>query len=221
MTYSVKLQHIEHINHNVVRLITDKPRGYNFMPGQATNVAIDKGTLASQKRPFTFTSLPEDETLEFIIKIYPPHNGVTEQIEKLNVGDALIIEEAWGAISYKGAGAFIAGGAGVTPFIAIFKDLQRKGILKDCQLYFSVNTSKDIILKDNLEAWLGERLHITLSKETTTQYPTGYIDTAFLKAQDLEVTNPVYLCGPPEMMAAVKTDLFAMGVPKSQLITEA
>jgi predicted ferric reductase len=103
-------------------MVTDKPANYSFKPGQATSLAINKEGLTSKKRPFTFTSLPEGDTLEFIIKIYTSHNGVTAQIEKLVVGDELIIEAAWGAITYKGEGTFIAGGAGITPFVAILRD---------------------------------------------------------------------------------------------------
>ena len=47
-------------------------------------------------------------------------------ISKLKPGDDLIIRDVWGAISYKGEGVFIAGGAGVTPFISIFRDLKIK-----------------------------------------------------------------------------------------------
>jgi predicted ferric reductase len=43
---------------------------------------------------------------------------------KLKHGDELIIRDVWGAIEYKGEGVFIAGGAGVTPFIAILRQLQ-------------------------------------------------------------------------------------------------
>lgn len=220
MSYSVKIKHIEHINHNVVRLVVDKPKGYHFKPGQATNVAIDKPGLASKKRPFTFSSLPEADTLEFIIKIYPSHNGVTEQIETLVVGDNLIIDAPWGAITYQGEGTFIAGGAGITPFIAIFKALLDKGTIQENKLLFSVNAEQDIILKNNLETWLGSNLHITLSDEKHTDYSHGVINKAFLKYKNVNVTKPVYLCGPPEMMQAVKADLYALGLPKPLLITE-
>jgi predicted ferric reductase len=45
------------------------------------------------------------------------------KIRKLKHGDELIIRDVWGAIEYKGE-VFIAGGAGVTPFIAILRQLQ-------------------------------------------------------------------------------------------------
>ena len=59
--------------------------------------------------------------LEFTIKIYFDHKGLTNQIGKLEVGDFITIREPFGTIKYKEKGVFIAGGAGITPFIAIFK----------------------------------------------------------------------------------------------------
>ncbi|WP_178988522.1 FAD-binding oxidoreductase [Winogradskyella schleiferi] len=221
MEYKIQLKKIEHVNHNVIHLVADKPDGYSFTPGQATELAIDKDNYRDKKRPFTFTSLPEDKELEFTIKVYPSHNGVTEQLEKLEVGDTLIIGDAWGAINYKGTGSFIAGGAGVTPFIAILKDLNRKGQLEGNKLFFSNKEERDIIYKNNLEEWLDKDLHVTLSDENHKDYNHGYINSAYLKSHNLEVSKPVYLCGPPPMMEAVKSDLYKMGLPKSRLIEEA
>ena len=220
MTHRVQIKKTEHINHNVLHLVTDKPEGYKFKPGQATEVSIDKENWSDKKRPFTFTSLPENKELEFTIKVYPSHDGVTEQLDELQVGDYLLIGDAWGAINYQGPGTFIAGGAGVTPFIAIFKNLMQKGELKGNKLFFGNHKEKDIIYKNNLEAWLGDQLHVALSEEQLEDYHHGYIDKAFLKKHNIEVSKPVYLCGPPEMMEAIKTDLFEIGMPKSMLVTE-
>ncbi|WP_369994548.1 FAD-binding oxidoreductase [Winogradskyella sp.] len=221
MAHKISIQHIEHINHNVLRIVTDKPENYSFSPGQATELSIAKADWSDKKRPFTFTSLPEDDTLEFTIKVYPSHNGVTEQLEDLKVGDKLLIGDAWGAIAYKGQGSFIAGGAGITPFIAILKDLQSKGQLNGNKLFFSNKAERDIIYKNNLEVWLGNDLHLVLSDEDHEDYKHGYINADYLKAHDLDIDKPVYLCGPPPMMDAVKSDLYKMGLPKSHLVEEA
>jgi ferredoxin-NADP reductase len=50
---------------------------------------------------------------------------------KVKPGDQLIIRDVWGAITYKGKGVFIAGGAGITPFISIFRDLSARNELAD------------------------------------------------------------------------------------------
>lgn len=220
MEHKVKLRKIEYLTHDVLHLVVDKPAGYRFVPGQATEMAIEKEGFRNERRPFTFTSLPEDDELEFVIKIYPSHNGVTDELDNLEVGDALLIGEPWGAISYQGEGAFIAGGAGITPFLAILKDLKRQGKLAGHQLFFGNKTEGDIILKHNLQAWLGDGFHAILSEVNRDDYAYGVIDRDFMEAKGLDTSKKVYLCGPPPMMESVQNELLAMGVSKDQLVTE-
>lgn len=220
MSYKVPIRKIEHINHNVLHIITEKPADYKFTPGQATEVSIDKKGWVDKKRPFTFTSLPEHDELEFTIKVYPSHDGVTEQLESLAVGDHLHIGEPWGAIQYKGEGTFIAGGAGVTPFIAILKHLKRSNQLAGNRMFFSNKEERDIIYKHNIQTWLGNDLNLILSEEKHSAFDHGHIDKSYLEAKNLDVSKPVYLCGPPSMMESVKADLFAMGLPEGQLVEE-
>jgi len=113
----VRILEIEEVTHDVKCFRMEKPAGYQFVPGQATDVAINKPGLEEEKRPFTFTALNAAPYLEFTIKGYPDHHGVTQQLHQLQPGDELIIEDAWVPIEYKSPGYFIAGGAGITPFV--------------------------------------------------------------------------------------------------------
>lgn len=61
----VKIKSIKHITHDVLQIITERPPHYSFIPGQATEVAINKKDWKNEKRPFTFTSLPDSDFLEF------------------------------------------------------------------------------------------------------------------------------------------------------------
>lgn len=88
------------------------------MPGQAVDISINKPGWEEKLRAFTFTSLPKDEYIEFTIKTYPTHEGVTQQLLLLNKEDEIIIHDVFGSITYKGEGIFVAGGAGITPFIS-------------------------------------------------------------------------------------------------------
>jgi ferredoxin-NADP reductase len=119
MKYNVKIQEIENLTHDVKRFRLEKPKDYHFIPGQATEVSINKAGWKEEIRPFTFTSLNSLPYLEFVIKIYSDHAGVTNELNSLKAGDELIVRDVWGAIEYKGPGYVIAGGAGITPFIAI------------------------------------------------------------------------------------------------------
>jgi predicted ferric reductase len=132
----VKIISITPVTHNTNQIRVEKPEGYEFIPGQATEVSINKPEWREEKRPFTFTCLEDEPYLEFVIKSYTDHNGVTNEINNLKPGDELIIRDVWGAINYKGEGYFIAGGAGVTPFIAILRQLKRQNAIKGNHLFF-------------------------------------------------------------------------------------
>lgn len=80
MKHIVKIKLIEKVTHDVLKVVTDKPMEYNFTPGQATNISINKNIWKEKKSPFTFTCLPEVEYLEFTIKTYPTYKGVTNEL---------------------------------------------------------------------------------------------------------------------------------------------
>ena len=147
----VKIREIENTTHDVLKIVTEKPRNYSFTPGQATDIIINKKDLTDKKNPYTFTSLPKDDFLEFTIKIYPSRDGLTNDLQELKVDDELILHEVFGAIHYKGEGTFIAGGAGVTPFISILRDLESKNEIGGNTLLFANKTKEDIILEEERE----------------------------------------------------------------------
>ena len=69
--YIVKILEAEFITPDVKRFVTERPPGYDFIPGQGTDVSVNLPGWAQEKRPFTFTGLQEWNYLEFLIKIYP------------------------------------------------------------------------------------------------------------------------------------------------------
>lgn len=92
------------------RFIFNKPDGLDYKPGQGVDLALDLGDSRDQWRSFTPPSLSGDEVLQFVIKAYPDHDGLTERFHHLSVGEQVLIKEPVGTIQHKGSGAFIAGG---------------------------------------------------------------------------------------------------------------
>ncbi|MEX0722268.1 MAG: FAD-binding oxidoreductase [Gracilimonas sp.] len=223
MAHTLEILDIENITHDVRQITLQKPDGYEFEPGQATEVAIDKDGWRDEKRPFTFTSLNEDEHLQFVIKIYPEHDGVTEQIGKLKKGDALIVDESWGTIQYRGEGTYLAGGAGVTPFIAILRDLHKKGEIGDNKLIFSNKTEKDIILKDEFSKILGDQFINVITDEDPEGdhiFLDGFIDKDFLESEIDDFGQPFYVCGPGPFKDAIMKYLKELGADPDALVFE-
>lgn len=216
----VKIISVRPVTHDVKQFTIEKPKGFTFNAGQATEVSINKPKLKDEKRPFTFTSLNNDDYLEFTIKIYESHEGVTKELAKLKKGDELIIRDVWGAIEYKGEGVFIAGGAGITPFIAILRELQAENKIANNKLLFTNKTEKDIILNDELQDILGENFINTLTDEKKADYQSGRIDADFLEKNISDFKQHFYVCGPPKFVTAISEALTKLGAKTDAVVFE-
>jgi ferredoxin-NADP reductase len=217
----VKILSIQHITHDVVEIVTEKPDDYLFTPGQATEIAINKKGWQEEKRPFTFTCIPENVNLEFTIKTYPSHKGVTNQLLHLKQDDELILHEVFGAIAYKNEGVFIAGGAGITPFISIIRNLLSLNKIGNNKLIFANKTRDDIIHRTEFENILEKNFINILSDEKSNGYAHGQITESFLKTHISGSGKNVYICGPPPMMDAIEKFLSNLHVDKKLIVKEA
>ena len=220
MKYIVRILDIKQVTHNVKCFRIEKPEGYFFTPGQATDVSVNKTGMTEEKRPFTFTSLAEESYLEFTIKRYPDHHGVTDQLHKLNPGDELIIEDAWGAIEYKGPGYFIAGGAGITPFIAILRMLHKENAVAGNTLFFANKTVADIIYEQELSEILHKKAIYILSRENKKEYQFGKIDKIFIEKNVTDFSKHFYVCGPDNMVQEIVEMLNKMGANADAVVFE-
>jgi ferredoxin-NADP reductase len=217
----VKIISTRYVTHNVKQFRLEKPVGFTFTPGQATELSINQDGWKDKKNPFTFTCLTDDPYLEFTIKIYPDSDeGVTNQLSKLNAGDELILRDAWGAIEYKGPGYFIAGGAGITPFIAILRHLSKEGKLAGNKLFFSNKTDQDIILADELKSMLGPDALFLISAQKDSIHDTRRINEAFLKAEVNDFTKHFYICGPDAMVEQINGILTGLGASVDSVVFE-
>ena len=220
MAERVEILGIGDVTHDVKRFVTTRPDGFDFEPGQATEMTLTDPEWADEGRPFTFTSLPADPKLEFTIKGYPDHDGVTKRLHALSVGDHVELSDVFGAITWKGPGVFIAGGAGVTPFIAILRHLEKTDQLQGNRLLFSNKTEADIILREEFIRMLGDNAKFTLTREEHPRYEHGRIDQAFLENHIDDFSQKFYTCGPPEMVEDVAKALEKLGASTDAIVIE-
>ncbi|GMV78328.1 MAG: hypothetical protein AMXMBFR79_14590 [Chitinophagaceae bacterium] len=219
MAHIVKIKSIQHLTHDVLKIVLEKPDGISYHPGQACDFAINKLGWQDKWRTFTFTSLPEDNFIEFNIKTYPSHNGVTNELITAKPGDEILIGDVYGDIAYKGEGIFIAGGAGITPFTAILKHLQKHHQIGDSKLIFANKTKADIIMEDYFKSLLGNNFINVLSDEKVDGYEHGFVTAEIIKNQ-INNHQYFYLCAPPPMMNAVEKHLESLGINKEFIVKE-
>jgi ferredoxin-NADP reductase len=221
MKHSTTVLMTEFVTHDVKRFILTRPRNFDYEPGQGVKIVIDEPRWRGEEsRPFTPTSLRDDKILELTIKRYPDHKGVTDRLHGLEVGAKLILSEACGTISYKGPGIFIAAGAGVTPFIAIARQLARQGMLGSNSLICSNKTPADVICEKELRHYFGSRCILTCTRQSALGYESGRITAAFLREKIQHYSQRFYVCGPDPFVAEIKSILLELGASLSSVVFE-
>ena len=220
MNHTVSLLMSQFVTHDVKRFIVSKPQGISVAPGQGVELAINQPGLSEQGRPFTPTGLAADRVLEFTIKGYADHAGVTQALHQLEPGAELLMSEPFGTISYQGPGVFIAGGAGITPFLAILRELAHRGELDKQTLIFSNKTPRDVICEKELRHLLGDRCILISSGVDAPGYEHRRVDRTFLEEKIRDFDQRFYVCGPPAFMEAVSGALSDIGARAESLVFE-
>lgn len=223
MAHKVTILSVGFATHDVKRYIVSKPDDYEYTPGQYTTVILDKPGLRDDKRTFTFTGRPYDKVLEFTVKSYHDHNGVTHALWDSKPGDSLHISEAKGTILYDKPGIFLAAGAGITPFLSIFRTLWASGELQDCHLLYSNKTKADIIKEHELTHYFsqqGNGILLTLTRKSAMGYVSGRITEAVLREFCPNCDRMAYICGPTGFVENMKQIVQAVGIKSDAIVFE-
>ncbi len=218
--YTVKILESTFVNHDVKHFVVEKPEGYHFIPGQATDISINLPEWKDKLRPFTFISLNESPYLEFAIKIYDEYNGVTRQLGKTNAGTELILHDPFGTIRYKGPGTFIAAGTGVTPFIAIIRDLYNRNMLDNNTLILSNKTTDDLIFPQELSDKLGTNFINVFTREGVIGFMERRINKRYLIETIRDFGGNFYVCGPDLFVKEISGYLLSLGASADTLVIE-
>lgn len=214
----LKIISSNYVNYNVKRFVLEKPEGFVYRPGQSGHFSINLPGWEDKKRPFSFTSLNDWPYLELIIKIYKDHKGVTAELDKLNVGAELLLHDVFGTIKFKGPGIFIAGGTGITPFIAIFRALYFSGNLRDIALMYSNQTEEDVILGDELFKMLGPAFLNVFTRQGVIGFMERKIDRKYLIETIRDFNTQFYVCGPKGFTEEISRSLISLGVEPESLV---
>ena len=219
MTHSLILHEIEAVTPDTYALTFGRPKAFDFEPGQAAELFLQKDGLADEGRPFTMVSQPDAPSVEFVIKAYPDHDGVTQAIPDLEPGDMVEADGPFGAITDRGPGVFLAAGAGVTPFIAILKKHLRDGEKGD-RLIFANKTDDDIILKDTFVSMPHVETTFVVTDQPETEHVHGRLDQTMLSEMIEDFDQTFYICGPQAFVDDMRDALKALGAKPEKIVTE-
>ncbi|MCC7304398.1 flavodoxin reductase [bacterium] len=223
MDYTVTLLSTGFVTHDVRHYVISKPEGFHYSPGQATEISLNTFDLKNEKRSFTFTNRNSDKTLEFTIKSYHDHDGVTHALWDAQPGDTLRLTDPFGTIHYDGSGIFLAAGAGITPFLAIFREQWAKGSLCNSSLLYSNKTNADIICEQELTHYFTQPengLLLTLTRKSAMGYVSGRLTQSIIEEYCTKLTGKAYICGPKQFVASMKEIVSNIGFDSSAVVFE-
>lgn len=210
----VKILDIQNLVHHTKKFTLEKPKDFHYSAGQ--HIVLSIPNTHHPKRAYSFASIPSEENLEFLIKIYPENNGLTKELDKLKTGDSLHLGPVFGDGSYISEGNFIASGVGVTTFVSIFKDLKEKNIdISNNKLFYSSRTEDDLIMED----WLDKivNLYLIITRNPDTKHHKGRLDKEKIKKL-CDLDKPFYVCGSIAFNSNMKSILTNIGIKEDKII---
>jgi ferredoxin-NADP reductase len=227
MSYVIKLLSSREIASGTKAFEFEKPAGYTFTAGQATDwTLIDpiETDAEGNGRSFSLACAPGEAVLRLATRMRD--TAFKRILGKMQPGDTISIDDPWGDFTLDAdeskEAVFLCGGIGVTPFLSMMKDAVLRDTSRKLSLFFSNKTVKDAPFRDELLELVGKNPALRMI-ETITEDPSwtgekGFIDRAMLERHIPDITKPIYyVAGPPQMVAAMKKMLLEAGLNESQL----
>ncbi|MEK6918841.1 MAG: FAD-binding oxidoreductase [Nanoarchaeota archaeon] len=207
----VKILGIKSLTHDTKSFIIEKPENYFFVSGQSMFTAIDDDSWRDKPREFTISSKPNDNYLELIIKIYNEREGVTKAMDKLKIGDYLLVSRPFGNLDYKpekyNNHLFIAAGSGITKFLSLLRSLKddRGNEIKNVVLIYSNKTKEDIILEDEIKSIFSscpKNLVLLITRQEVKGYVNSRVNKELLSAY-VKGDSKVIAIGPGDFSSEI------------------
>jgi benzoate/toluate 1,2-dioxygenase reductase subunit len=215
-TFAATVSRIEAHNDAAIVLELDADAEVpHFLPGQYVNIGVPG---SGQHRSYSFSSLPGQGRLSFLIKRVPG-GLMTSWLDGASVGTPLELTGPLGSFYLRPVQRpllLLAGGTGLAPFLSMLEVLAQSGATQPVHLIYGVTRDQDLVLVEQVEAYrarLPNFSYCTVVAEEGSDHPrkgwvTQHMAPEALNAGDVDV----YLCGPPPMVDAVRRHFDEIGI---------
>lgn len=179
-----------------------------FMEFTMSGVKLD---ARGNRRTFTIASPPGDKLIKIAVKFSKPSSAFKIRLASLNIGEGLIGNHVAGDFTLPNQinkpVVFVAGGIGITPFIAMLEDVLSSGQKLPIALYYFVADKSEIVYREVLESAraVGAKVEIRVGRD------------ARFTEQDMRRharSASFYLSGPPGLVNNYKLQLQNLGIKK-------
>lgn len=187
-----KITNIRKIGTRAVELELTLNKKLNFKNGQYIFLKIFQNGLEKAPHPFSISGA-DGEKIYVTIKALGDFTKKVNETIQLNTKVA--IEGPYGHLNFEAGKQhqlWVAGGVGITPFLAYLKS---KPIDRDIELFYTYRGQEDAILKDFLEEYAKNNDH----------FKVNFIDTSTMgrlhfEDYPLQDHTSIFMCGPEKMV---------------------
>lgn len=204
---------------NCFSLILEKPKGFNFYPGQYLDIELAVNDPLGKTRIFSIASSPSEDFIMLTYKVGDSQYKI--KLESLRPNNIISSSHPAGTVVIDDSSPIVmlSGGIGIAPHRSMIKWAVDRKLDLPITLIYS-NSDPDFIFKKELDLWqkqlpsLKVFYHISgknghLNKEKIKLYPIPY------------TLSPIfYLAGPPKMVDDFEDALLKMGVDEVNIRTD-
>jgi predicted ferric reductase len=199
---------------------------HDYRAGQFVYFGITRSQagLPAELHPFSLSAIVDAQTVRLSMRQLGDY---TRQLAQLRAGDGIVLYGAYGmfgeaALQQRGPAVWIAGGIGITPFLALLRELARRGgPAAPTLLIWSVRSAQDARYLAEIEQLAAQSPQLRTVLHDTAR--DGLINAERVRAlwgSGWTAETAVLLCGPPVMMTALRRGLRAQGLTGGQTISE-
>lgn len=197
-------------------LILEKPKGFNFYPGQYLDIALPVKDKLGNTRSFTISSSPTERFLMITTKI-----GATPYkkfMENIKAGDTITSSHPAGTFTLDEStpAVFLAGGIGITPFRSMIRYALDKKLSTPITLIYS-DSGSHFIFKEELDLWQDKLPNLRIIFNQTSV--NGRLNKTKLGTA-VQRNVIFYLAGSDSFVNNMKGELLQLGVDKINIRTD-
>jgi ferredoxin-NADP reductase len=206
----------------------EKPAGFSHTAGQnAQFTLIEPPAMdaAGPSRPFSIASAPHEH--ELMIATRMRDSTFKRELATMPLGTRVQLDGPAGSLVLDGDASrpavFLAGGIGITPFLAMARDAARRALAHEIVLFYSNRRSQDAAFLAELERLQSGRFRLiaTMTQAPDWRGERRLISRELLAAHLPDLRAPIYyFAGPPGMTMAVEGMLRDIGVAADDMRSE-
>ena len=231
VTSNVKLIGRDTVAEGTMAFRFSVPSGFTYKAGQHISLTLISPTetdAEGNSRKFTVASAPHEPEIMVVTRMRD--TAFKRTLKNLPIGTTLSMTGPVGDMTLHADATrpaiFIAGGIGITPFLAMLRHAANVHLANPITLFYSNRRPEDSAFLSELRSLKNSNTNFYLVATMTSMHDskqvwkgeTGYINEAMLRHHLPDLLTPIYyIAGPTAMVAGVKEMLAKIGVSQQDI----